>query len=186
MISVTDLRAGVVFEERGQYWLVLSYEHIKTGRGSGNVKVKAKNVENGSNVEKSYITGAKVQDVTLGRKKAQFLYKDGVGVHLMDMESFEQTTIPSVLAVEVGKFLKEGMEITLFSIGDKPVSVDIAKIVDYKIAQTGGAAKGNTAGAAQKDAVLENGLTVKVPLFIKTGEVIRVDTRNGQYVERAK
>ncbi|MBI4037954.1 elongation factor P [Candidatus Curtissbacteria bacterium] len=186
MISVTELRSGAVFEEDGQYWMVISYEHIKMGRGSGNVKVKAKNLESGSTVEKSFITGARVQDAQLARKKVQYLYRDGGGVHLMDMETYEQFTVPATLVSDVSKFLKEGMEVTLFLIEDKAVNVELAKIVDYKVTQTGGSAKGNTAGAAQKDAVLENGLTVKVPLFIKTGELIRVDTRSGQYVERAK
>lgn len=186
MISVTDLRSGTVFEDKGSYFLVLSYEHIKMGRGSGNVKVKVRNLESGSTVEKSFITGARVKDVQLGRKKVQYLYTDGAGVHLMNFETYEQFTIPNALAEDIAKFLKEGMEITLFAIGEKPVSMEILKIVEYEVTQTGGSAKGNTAGAAQKDAVLENGLTVKVPLFIKAGEVIRVDTRSGQYVERAK
>ncbi|MFI5241286.1 MAG: elongation factor P, partial [Microgenomates group bacterium] len=88
MISVTDLRAGIVFEEGNQYFLVLTYEHIKTGRGSGNIKVKVRNLENGSNVEKSYITGARVQDVVLERKKVQFLYRDSNEVHVMDMQTY--------------------------------------------------------------------------------------------------
>lgn len=186
MISVTDLKAGTVFEDKGSYFLVLSYEHIKMGRGSGNVKVKVRNLESGSTVEKSFITGAKVQDVNLNRKTVQYLYRDGQGCHLMDMGSYEQFTVPLALASDIGKFLKEGMEVTLSKVDDKAVNVEIPKIVDYKITQTGGPARGNTVGASQKDALLENGLTVKVPLFIKTGEVIRVDTRSGQYVERAK
>lgn len=186
MINVTELRSGAVFEDQGQYWLVLSYEHIKMGRGSGNVKVKVKNLESGSTVEKSFITGARVQDARLSRKKVQYLYRDAEGVHLMDMEIYEQFTVPGRLVAETAKFLKEGMEVNLLLVDTKPVAVELAKIVDYKVSQTGGSARGNTVGASQKDAVLENGLTVKVPLFIKTGEVVRVDTRTGTYVERAK
>lgn len=186
MISVTDLRSGAVFEDQGQFWQVLSYEHIKMGRGSGNVKVKVRNLESGSTVEKSFITGAKVQDAQLSRKKVQYLYRDNEGVHLMDMESYEQFTVPGKLVSETAKYLKEGMEVNVLAIEDKAVSLEIPKIVEYKIAQTGGSSRGNTVGASQKDAVLENGLVVKVPLFIKNGEVIRVDTRSGQYVERAK
>lgn len=186
MISVNELRAGTVFEEQGQYFLVLSYEHIKTGRGSGNVKVKVRNLENGVNVEKSYITGAKIQDAILERKKAQYLYRGGVSFNLMDMETYEQFEISEKLVGDLAKYLKEGMEITLFMIGERPLYIEISKIVDYRIEQTGGAARGNTVGASYKDALLENGLTVKVPLFVKNGEVIRVDTRSGDYVERAK
>ena len=186
MISVTDLRAGVVFEDQDQYFLVLSYEHIKMGRGSGTVKVKVKSLNTGATLDKSFVTGARVQEANLGRKKASFLYQDTQGYHLMDVASFEQFVIERRLVEDVTKFLKEGMELTLSVIEDKPLYVEIPKIVEYQVTQTGGSARGNTVGATCKDAVLENGLTVKVPLFIKTGEIIRVDTRSGEYVERAK
>src|SRR3989344_101995 len=184
MISVTELRSGTAFEDRGEYFLVLSYEHIKMGRGSGTVKVKSLNT--GSTIEKSFITGAKVADVNLARKKAQYLYRDDQGYHFMDTISYDQFNLADRLTGEYGPYLKEGIEIILFAVEDKPLYIEIPKILEYKVFQTGGAARGNTVGAAQKDAVLENGLVVKVPLFIKTDEVIRVDTRTGQYVERAK
>lgn len=186
MISITDLRSGTVFEDQGQYFLVLSYDHIKMGRGSGNIKVKVRNLATGSTTEKSFITGAKVQDAIMLRKKVQYLYQDAAGIHLMDMNSYDQFTVDRRLASDAIKFLKEGIQITLSQVNDKPVFIEIPKIVDYKVEQTGGSARGDTVGATYKDAVLENGLTVKVPLFIKTGELIRVDTRTGEYVERAK
>lgn len=186
MISVTELRAGTVYEQNGDYFQVLSYDHIKMGRGSGTVKVKVKNLSTGSTLEKSFITGARVQEANLIRKKAQYLYADTSGIHLMNMSSFDQSVVDRRLVEDISKFLKEGMEITLVLVDEKPLFVEIPKIVEYIITQTGGSARGNTVGASNKDAVLENGLTVKVPLFIKTGEVIRVDTRSGEYVERAK
>lgn len=186
MISVTDLRSGTVFTEAGQFFLVLSYEHVKMGRGSGNVKVKVQNLESGANIEKSYITGARVQDVTLDRKKVQFLYRDTNRIHVMDMASYEQFELPVKIVEDILRFLKEGLELTLFTVGEKPLYVEIPKILNYKVTQTGGSAKGTSVGATYKDALLENGLTIKVPLFIKIGEIIRVDTRSGQYVERAK
>ena len=185
MISVTELRAGAVFEDQGQYFLVVSYEHSKIARGSGNVRVKVKNLSTGGTIEKSFNTGARVTEASLDRKKVQYLYSDSQ-IHVMDMQSFEQVSIDKGLVSDAIKFLKEGMEIELYSVEDKPLHIQIPKIVDYKISQTGGSARGNTVGASQKEAVLENGLVVKVPLFIKTGEMIRVDTRSGQYVERAK
>lgn len=185
MINVTELRAGAVIEEDRQYLLVLSYEHIKVARGSGTVKVKVRNLQTGANIEKSFPTGAKVPDADLERKKVQYLYSDSQ-VHVMDMENYEQFALDLKLVSEIAKYLKEGMEIVLFSVEDKPLYIEIPKIIDYKIEQTGGAAKGTSVGATYKDAVLENGLVVKVPLFIKNGEVIRVDTRTGDYVERAK
>ncbi len=187
MISVTDLKSGIVFEERGDYFIVLSYEHIKMGRGSGNVKVKVRNLNSGATIEKSYITGARVNEVSLGRVKAQYLYRDGGNFHLMDMATYDQFNVGQGLVADMARFLKEGMELTLFVIDEKPVYIEIPKIVEYRVVQTSGAARGNTvSGAAFKEALLENDLTVKVPSFINNGELIRVDTRSGQYVERAK
>ncbi|HSX18743.1 MAG TPA: elongation factor P [Candidatus Saccharimonadales bacterium] len=186
MINVTELRAGIVFEERGDYFLVLQYEHIKMGRGGGTIKVRVRNIASGANIEKSYPNGARVQDVSLDRKKVQYLYKEGQNYNFMDNVTFEQFALGEKLVGEYAPYLKEGLEIVLFSIGERPMYIELPKILEYKITQTGGSSKGNTVGAAQKDALMENGLNVKVPLFIKNGEVIRVDTRSGQYVERAK
>lgn len=185
MISVTELRSGTVFEDRGQFFLVLSYEHIKMGRGSGNVKVKVKSLDSGATVEKSFITGAKVQEVNLDRKKVQYLYRDHDQFHFMDLENYEQFELGQKIVGEADRYLKEGMEALLFAVGDKSLYIEIPKIVDYKVAQTGGAARGNTVGASFKDAVLENGLAVKVPLFIKQGEIIKVNTESGEYVGRS-
>ena len=186
MINVRELKPGVVFIDQNQYLLVISYEHIKMGRGSGTVKVKVRNLVSGSTTEKSFITGARVQDVTLDRNKVQFLYKDGSGYHFMDMGTYEQLDLPDRIVGSDGPYLKEGQEIEVFSVEGKPMYLQLPKILEYKIVQTGGASKGNSVGATQKEAVLENGLKVKVPLFINNGEVVRVDTRDGSYVERAK
>ena len=185
MVNVTELRSGTVFFDQGQYFLVLSYDHVKMGRGSGNVRVKVKNLSTGATIEKSFQTGARVNEASLARKKVQYLYADSE-VHVMDMQTFEQFAFDKKLISDLAKYLKEGMEIILAMVDDKPLFVEIPKIVDYKISQTGGAARGDTVGASYKDAVLENGLVVKVPLFIKVGEIIRVDTRSAEYVERAR
>lgn len=186
MINVTELRAGTVFEDQGVYLLVLNYEHIKMGRGSGTIKVKVRNLANGSTVEKSFITGARVQEASLERNKVQYLYKDAAGYHFMDASTYEQFDVPEKIVGSDGPFLKEGMDILLFTIDNKPIYIEIPKIVDYKVVQTGGSARGNSVGATQKEAILENGLKVKVPLFINNNEVIRIDTRDASYVERAK
>lgn len=186
MISVTELRSGVVFEDRGDYFLVLAYEHIKMGRGGGTIKVKVRNLITGANVEKSFPNGARFQEANLERKKVQYLYRDSQGFHFMDIVSFEQFSLGERLVAEFAPYLKESLELTLFAIGERPMYIEIPKILEYRVTQTGGSARGNTIGAAQKDAVCENGLHVKVPLFIKNGEIIRVDTRTGAYVERAK
>src|SRR3989337_1487272 len=109
MISVTELRNGTVFEDGKQYFQVLSYEHIKMGRGTGNVKVKVRNLTNGAIVEKSFITGAKVQEVALQRKKVQYLYRNNLGFHFMEMTTFEQFTLTESVVSPAVKFLKNGL-----------------------------------------------------------------------------
>lgn len=186
MISVTELRSGTVYEENGQYLLVLSYEHIKMGRGSGNVKVKVRNLSSGAITDKSYITGAKVSDVQLTRNKVQYLYKDNQGYNIINNSTYDQYVLPERIVGSDGPYLKEGLEFLLFAVDDRPLYIELQKILDYKVVQTAGSAKGNTVGAAQKEAILENGLKVRVPLFVKVDDIIRVDTRDGSYVERAK
>lgn len=186
MISVTELRAGTFFEDEGRVFEVLSYDHIKKGRGSGNIKVKVRNLENGSIVAKSFITGAQVQEVLPEKKKAQFLYSDGEKLHFMDGQTFEQCQVPKSLISGQEKFIKEGMEVSVLSWQDRLLSVELPKILEYKVDQTGPAYKGNSVTNVYKPAILENGLEVKVPIFVKEGEVIRVDTRTGEYVERVK
>src|SRR3989338_11090089 len=166
MISVTELRSGTAFEDRGEYFLVLSYEHIKMGRGSGTVKVKVKSLNTGSTIEKSFITGAKVADVNLARKKAQYLYRDDQGYHFMDTISYDQFNLADRLTGEYGPYLKEGIEIILFAVEDKPLYIEIPKILEYKVFQTGGGGRGHTGRGGPHDGGLEKGQGVKVRPFL--------------------
>src|SRR3989337_3638592 len=138
MISVTDLRAGAVFEDKGQYFLVLSYEHSKIARGSGNVKVRVRNLETGATIDRTFNTGAKVADANLTRKKTQYLYRDNQGFHFMDPMSYEQFTVERKLVEDVAKYLKENVDLTLLAVDDNPVGVATQKIIENKIVQQGG------------------------------------------------
>jgi len=194
MISVTELRAGAVFEDSSsakasedkQIYLVLSYGHIKMGRGSGTVKVKVKNLKTGATVEKSFSTGAKVQEAQVDRKKVQFLYADETGFHFMDTVDYNQFSLNADQIGDQGRFLKEGMETILRFWGDEPLGVELPRVIDYQVDETGPGERGNSATNVYKPATMENGLTVLVPLFIKVGDQIKVDTRTGAYVERKK
>lgn len=186
MISVTELRPGTFFHDQEQTFEVLSYEHTKMGRGSGNIKVKVKNLENAATIEKSFKSGAQVQEVLPEKKKAQFLYSDKEKLHFMDKDTFEQFNVSQNLIFDQVKFLKEGMETNTLVWDEKVLSISLPKILEYKVSQTGPAYKGNSVTNVYKPAILENGLEVKVPIFVREGEVIRVDTRTGEYVERAK
>ena len=185
MISVTDLRSGVVFEENGQLFQVISYEHIKMGRGSANIKVKVKNVRSATTIEKSFINGAKVSDVFVVKKDLQYLYKDGENAYFMNPPTFEQIDISLKTMGSDIYYLKEGENFNISFLGDEALSVNLAPKMVFKVTETAAGVRGNSATNVFKEAILENGLTAKVPLFIKEGDSIRVDTRTGEYSERA-
>lgn len=186
MISVTDLRPGVAFEESGQILKVVSYEHTKLGRGSASIKVKVKNLRTGSVVDKSFINGAKVKEASLQKKKYQYLYKDSESVYFMDESTYEQITIPVAKLGDDIVYLKEGSEAQLLFIDDEALSLEVPPKMEFVVLETGPNEKGNSATNIYKEAILENGLKVKVPLFMKEGDRVVVDTRTGEYSERAR
>ena len=185
MISVTDLRAGTTFEEDGQYFTVISYEHIKMGRGSANIKVKVRNVKSGTINDKSYINGAKVQEVHVNKKEMQYLYKDDDNIFFMDPETYEQVSVP-IKVVPDHQYLKEGETFIVSILQGEPLSVEFPSKMVFRVVETAPGVKGNSATNVFKDAVLDNGMTTKVPLFIDIGTLIRVDTRTGAYAEKAQ
>ena len=182
---VSELRAGVIFEENGTLLQVLSYEHIKMGWGSANIKVKVKNLRSGSTTEKSFINGAKVNDVTVLKRDHQHLYKDGEFAYFMNPQTFEQVSVP-LKVIEGVEFLKEGDTYTISFLDVEPLSIILPPKVDLLVTDTAPGVKGNSATNVFKDAVLENGLTTKVPPFIRIGDKVRVDTRTGAYTEKAQ
>lgn len=184
MLVVSELRAGAIYEQDGQLLQVMSYEHIKLGRGSATIKVKVKNLRSGATSEKSFINGAKVNDVQVLKKELQFLYKDGEAAYFMYPDTFEQIAIPLKI-IEGEAFLQEGGTYMISFLDEEPLSVVLPPKVDLKVTETAPGVKGNSASNVFKDALLENGIKVKVPLFINEGDKIRVDTRTGAYTERA-
>jgi elongation factor P len=185
MIGVTDLKSGTIFEENGNLLQVLSYEHIKMGRGSANIKLKVKNVRTGSTTDKSFINGAKVNNVTVLKKDLQFLYKDSDNAYFMNPHNYEQTSVSLKVIGDDVFYLKEGENINVSFLGEEALSLNLPPKMVFEVLDTPPGVKGNSATNVFKDAELENGLSVKVPLFIKTGDKIRVDTRTGSYTEKA-
>jgi len=184
MIAVTDLRAGATFAENNDIYQVLSYEHIKMGRGSANIKIKARNLRSGAIVERGYISGANVQDIYLTNKTYQFLYKDGETANFMDNETYEQISVP--LSQLFGhEFLQEGENVQLQLYNDEILGLVLPPKVTMTVADTPPGVKGNSASNVYKDATLENGMRVRVPLFINNGDKVIVDTRDGSYTKRA-
>ena len=184
MISVTELRSGTTYEEDGNFFVVLSYSHVKMGRGTATIKVKVRNLKSGSTIDKSYINGAKVADVAVIKKDMQYLYRDEDFVYFMDNQSYEQVGIP-LRVVPDYMYLKEGEIFTVSFLEGEPLSVSLPPKMVFKVTETALGTKGNSATNVFKETILENGIKTKVPLFSNIGESIRVDTRTGAYCEKA-
>ena len=185
-LNVNELRNGTFYKEGKDTFQVVVYEHVKTGRGSGNIKLKVRNVRSGAVVEKSFITGARVDEANVEKKKAQFLYRDGDNFNFMDPVSFEQFSVTAQVLGDQIKYLKDGLEVTLIVGEGEALGLELPMSLVYEIAETGPGEKGNTVSNVYKEATLDNGLVVKVPMFMHVGEKVKVDTRSGQYVERIK
>lgn len=188
MISVTDLRSGTIFEDRGNIFQVLSYEHIKMGRGSANIKVKVKNVRTGATTDKSFINGARVEEVHVLKKDLQFLYKDlpagrQAFAYFMDPSTFEQVQIP-LKKLFGQEYLKDGENFSISFLNDEPLSLNLPPKMDFKVLEADPGIRGNSATNIYKDAILENGLKTKVPLFVNANDTVRIDTRSGEYSEK--
>ncbi len=184
MISVTDLRSGANYKEGNDLLQVISYEHIKMGRGSANIKVRVRNLKTGSIVEKSYINGANADNIRLDNQEMQFLYKDSENASFMDPRTFEQKEIP-LKNIPGHEFLIEGGLCTLQFYENEPLGIMLPPKVTLKVSETAPGVKGNSASNVFKDATLENGMSVRVPLFIDTGDSVVVDTRDKSYTKRA-
>jgi len=185
MISTGELRKGVTIELDGKHYTILDYEHIKVGRGSAQVRMKLRDVRAGHTIDRTFQAGEKFPRARLDRNSAQYLYNDGDLYYFMDQASFEQTGLTRELLGDAMNYLKDEMNVELVTYDGEPIGVELPVSVDLVIAETGPAFKGDTAAGGTKPATLETGLVVQVPLFLNTGERVKVDTRTGQYLERA-
>ena len=184
MIDATELKNGVTYSERNLPYLVLKYEHQNLGRGGGTVKLLVRNLESGGQETKTYKSTVKVDEINTNKRTLQFLYSDNVNAVFMNPSSYDQVEVPVKILGDDVSFIKVGEEVNVLFWDDRPLSVEIAPKVTLAVADTTPGVKGNSAANIYKSATLENGLVVKVPLFIKTGDKIQVDTRSGDYVER--
>lgn len=184
MIDVNDLRKGVIFELDNSLFRVLEYTHHKPGRGNAIIRIKARNLRTGSTIEKTFNSGDRIQDVRLDYHNVQYLYKDGDNYVFMDGETFEQSTIPGELISESARFLKEGMEVKITFFQNEPLDIELPTSVDLKVVRADIAVRGDTATGVTKKVTVETGAQIDVPIFVKEGDTIRVDTRTGEYVTR--
>lgn len=184
MIDVNDLRKGVTFELDNSLFRVLEYSHHKPGRGNATIKVKARNLRTGSTLEKTFTSGDRVQEARLDYHNATYLYNDGDTYYFMDIENYEQYPISKNIIAESADFLKEEMQVKLTFYISEPLDVELPLTVDLKIVKADVAVRGDTATGVTKKVTVETGAEVSVPMFVNNGDVIRVDTRTGEYVTR--
>ncbi|HNQ93313.1 MAG TPA: elongation factor P [Anaerolineales bacterium] len=184
MIDVNELRKGVTFELDGGLYKVLDYSHNKTGRGNANIRIKARNLLTGANIERTFNSGLSVQDVRLDFHNVSYLYNDGEFYHFMDNTTFEQPAVSAKMLGETALYLKEGMEVKLTFYNDAPLDVEFPSTVDLKVIEAETAIRGDTATGVTKKVKTETGLEVQCPQFVKVGDVIRINTETGEYTTR--
>lgn len=186
MYGPTDLKKGTVCQIDGKPFRVTEYSQKVMGRGGSIVNVKLKNLVDGSVIPKTFKGQEKIERAEVNNKAVQYLYSDGTDFHFMDPDTFEQFQLGADIVDTTASYLKEGDNLNLQFFGDRVINVELPKNLFLEVTYTEDVVKGDTTSNVLKDATLETGLTVKVPSFIKTGDVISVDTSTGEYRERKK
>lgn len=184
MISTGDLKKGLTLELDGQPYVIVEWQHIKMGRGGAIVRIKLRNLRTGSLTERTFDAGEKFQRIYLDRHKVQYSYNEGDVYHFLDQESYEMVPLTAGQLGDVRYYLLDGMELEVAYYNDEPISVEPPITVDMTVEYTEPGFKGDTATGGTKPATTETGLVVQVPLFVNTGDRIRVKTDTGTYVER--
>jgi elongation factor P len=187
MANTSDFRNGLSIEFNNELYTIVEFQHVKPGKGGAFVRTKLKNLITGKVIDHTFTAGVKVTTARIERKPHQFLYKDDLGYHLMDSDTFDQITVPEN-TIEVPLLLKEGqaLDVLFHQETGNVLSCELPPFVQLKVTYTEPGLKGDTATRALKAATLETGLQVQVPLFINIGELLKIDTRTVSYVERVK
>ncbi len=184
-ININDIKNGMTIIIDGKLCLIEEFQHVKPGKGSAFMKMKLRNLRTGSLVEETYNTNIKIERARVDRLPMQYLYSMGDTYVFMNNETYEQLEIPTEKLTDQIKYLKEGLEITISMYEGEIIGISLPEKIEYEIVETSEAVKGNTTNNAQKDATLETGYVVKVPLFIAQGEKIIISTSDGKYAGRA-
>ncbi len=184
MISGSELRKGIIIELEGKLYQVIDYQHVKMKR-TALARVKLRDIQAGHTIEQTFQSSEKFARARLDYRRMQYLYNDGDLYYFMDEENFEQMPLNASQLGDATNYLKEGMSLEISSYKGEVVGVELSITVELKVIDTGPSFKGDTATAGTKPAKLETGITIQVPLFINNGDIIKVDTRNGSYLERA-
>lgn len=185
MVNVNDLKNGMTIEFDGNIYQVIEFLHVKPGKGPAFVRSKLKNLRSGATIEHTFNAGIKVGKAAIDRISMQFLYANGNAYNFMNMETYEQIELDKTQIEDEVEYLKEGLDVELTFYESELLGISLPEKIEYKVVSTEPSVRGNTVNNATKEAVLETGLVVKVPLFIETDEVIIVSTKDGKYDSRA-
>jgi elongation factor P len=183
VIGASELRKGITIELDGQLYHIVEYHHIKVGRGSAQIRLKLRDIRAGHTTERTFQAGEKFTQARLDRRSVQYLYYDEL-YYFMDTENFEQLPLDAAQVGDAANYLTEGMTLAISSYKGEPIGVELPTSVELEVTQTGPSFKGDTATAGNKPATLETGLVIQVPMFISSGDAVKVDTRSGEYLER--
>jgi elongation factor P len=185
MIYPNNFRYGLVIRVEGQLYTITGFTHVKPGKGGAYVRTKLKRLSDGNVIERTFRSEEKIEDIRLENRNMQYLYQDGDLLYFMDNESYEQMPLSADNLGDAINFLVEGSTITVQFLENKPISVELPPAVILEIERTDPGVRGDTATGATKPATLKTGFVLNVPLFINEGDSIKVDTRSGEYLERA-
>jgi len=187
MYDTSQIRKGLkVVLDNNEPFTVVDFQFVKPGKGNAFTRTRMKSLVTGNIIERTYKTGEKLQGADMEDRRAQYLYSEGEDLVMMDLESYDQHHVSKDVAGDAVHFLKENMEVALLLFEGRPLSIELPNFVELQVTDAGVGAKGDRATAATKDATLETGYVIQVPLFINEGDLLRIDTRTGEYVERAK
>jgi elongation factor P len=184
VIDVNELRKGVTFTMDDEIYKVLNYQHHKPGRGKATIRTTLRNLRTGATIQHNFISGDRVQDIRIDKSKMQYLYNDADFYHFMNVQTYDQIALPIAVMADAAPYLKENGEIEIAFYEGEPIDVNLPITVELAVVEAELAVAGDTATGATKQVTLETGLKVAVPLFINAGDVIRVDTRSGEYITR--
>lgn len=185
MLNFNEIKTGRIIKINSEPFIIIKTDHHKMGRGGAVLKVKCRNLINGNVLEQTYQGAEKAEEAETETKKANFMYKDKDEAYFMDNSNYEQFNLPLEEIGEAVKFLKEGTDVDVFYFEEKPVSVSLPIKMEFKVVSAPPSVKGNSAGNVNKQVEIETGALINVPLFINEGDMIRINTDTGEYVERA-
>lgn len=184
MISTNQFKNGLAIEVNGEIFIILEFQHVKPGKGQAFVRTKLKNLRSGAVILKNFRAGEEVQEVYLDRREMEYLYSDGDNFYFMDSQNYEQISLSKDEVGDAAKFLKENTSVVILLHEGEPVLLELPIFVELEVVKTEPGVKGDTVSGGTKPAELETGATIQVPLFIKEGDKVKVDTRIGKYVTR--